>query len=201
LPSVYDVKPRFQAMLRPLVGRLAAAGISANAVTIGAAVLSIATGLVTALLKSDTVLLSLPVVLFVRMALNAIDGMLAREHGQKTKLGALLNELGDVISDMALYLGLIPHVHQAALVVAIVLIAAVGECAGILGQTIGATRRYDGPMGKSDRAVAFGFLAVVVWLLPPMPRVVQILLMLILVAGCATVWNRCRRALKEAGNA
>ena len=31
--------------------------------------------------------------LFVRMALNAIDGMLAREHGQKSALGGILNEL------------------------------------------------------------------------------------------------------------
>ena len=46
----------------------------------------------------------LPAVLFVRMALNAIDGMLAREHGQKSALGAFLNELCDVVSDAALYL-------------------------------------------------------------------------------------------------
>ena len=37
-------------------------------------------------------------VLFLRMALNAIDGMLAREFNQKTNLGAYLNELTDVIS-------------------------------------------------------------------------------------------------------
>ena len=37
------------------------------------------------------------------MALNAIDGMLAREYGQKSRLGAYLNELGDVVSDAALY--------------------------------------------------------------------------------------------------
>src|SRR5947207_2460802 len=42
--------------------------------------------------------------LFIRMALNAVDGMLAREHGMKSKLGAILNELGDVVSDAALYL-------------------------------------------------------------------------------------------------
>ena len=49
-------------------------------------------------------LLLLPPVLFVRMALNAIDGMLAREFAQKSALGAVLNELGDVVSDTALYL-------------------------------------------------------------------------------------------------
>ena len=37
------------------------------------------------------------------MALNAIDGMLAREFGQKSALGGYLNEIGDVVSDAALY--------------------------------------------------------------------------------------------------
>jgi CDP-diacylglycerol--glycerol-3-phosphate 3-phosphatidyltransferase len=105
MPSIYQVKPRFQALLRPLVRHLAAAGVTANQVTLAAAVLSIAAGVVLAGWSTPpAVWLLLPVVLFVRMALNAIDGMLAREHGQKSALGAFLNELCDVISDAALYL-------------------------------------------------------------------------------------------------
>ena len=42
--------------------------------------------------------------MFLRMAFNAIDGMLAREFGQQSALGAFLNELTDVVSDAALYL-------------------------------------------------------------------------------------------------
>ena len=38
------------------------------------------------------------------MALNAIDGMLAREFNQKSRLGGYLNEITDVVSDAALYL-------------------------------------------------------------------------------------------------
>jgi CDP-diacylglycerol--glycerol-3-phosphate 3-phosphatidyltransferase len=41
------------------------------------------------------------------MALNAIDGMLAKEFALKSRLGAMLNELGDVFSDAALYLPLL----------------------------------------------------------------------------------------------
>jgi CDP-diacylglycerol---glycerol-3-phosphate 3-phosphatidyltransferase len=48
--------------------------------------------------------LFLIIILFVRMALNSADGMLAREHAMQSILGTLLNELGDVISDVALYL-------------------------------------------------------------------------------------------------
>src|SRR5689334_22253802 len=108
MASVYDLKPRFQTLLRPLVRTLAAHGVTANQVTVAAAVLSIAAALVLAALAgSRPSLVLMPLVLFLRMALNAIDGMLAREHGQKSRLGAVLNEAGDVVSDAALYLALV----------------------------------------------------------------------------------------------
>ena len=46
----------------------------------------------------------LPIWLFLRMALNAIDGMLAREFQQQSALGGYLNEITDVVADAALYL-------------------------------------------------------------------------------------------------
>src|SRR5216684_9082778 len=106
MPSIYDLKPKFQGLLRPVTNALARVGVTANQVTIAAAALSFAAGAAMLYSASMRVLLLLPIVLFVRMALNAIDGMLAREHNQKTPLGAILNELGDVFSDAALYLPL-----------------------------------------------------------------------------------------------
>ena len=98
--TIYDLKPRFQDLLRPLCRLLARIGVSANAVTVAAMVLSLATGLVLwPLGRIQLFLVLVPIVLLVRMALNAIDGMLAREHDQKTPLGAILNELGDVLAD------------------------------------------------------------------------------------------------------
>ena len=83
------MKPRFQALLRPLVGPLARAGVTANQVTIGSAVGSVIVGLAVGLTASATpVFLLLPVWLTVRMALNAIDGMLAREFGQQRHASA-----------------------------------------------------------------------------------------------------------------
>lgn len=38
MPSVYDLKPRFQALLKPLVNSLAEAGVTANHVTVTALV-------------------------------------------------------------------------------------------------------------------------------------------------------------------
>ena len=45
MASIYDLKPRFQALLRPLTRRLAGAGVTANQVTVFAALLSAAAGL------------------------------------------------------------------------------------------------------------------------------------------------------------
>src|SRR5690606_39730385 len=97
--------PRFQALLRPLVVRLHAAGVTANQVTLGAAIGSlIIAALVAGVARHHWVFALIPVWMFLRMALNAIDGTLAREFGQQSKLGAYLNELCDVMADAALML-------------------------------------------------------------------------------------------------
>jgi CDP-diacylglycerol--glycerol-3-phosphate 3-phosphatidyltransferase len=44
LATIYDLKPRFQALLRPIAASLVQAGVSANAVTIAALLMSIAQG-------------------------------------------------------------------------------------------------------------------------------------------------------------
>jgi len=50
----------------------------------------------------------MPVVLLLRMALNALDGMMARQFNLQSKMGAALNEMGDVVSDIVL---LLPTLH------------------------------------------------------------------------------------------
>src|SRR5262245_45771043 len=74
-PTVYQLKPRFQAMLRPAADGLASAGVTANQITIAAVVLSVGVGALPWLTGDVRVLLAMPAALFIRMALNAIDGM------------------------------------------------------------------------------------------------------------------------------
>ncbi len=166
--SVYEVKPKFQRLLRPLVGKLASFGITANAVTGIAIFGSLAVGFAVSMAGArPALLLLLPAWLFVRMALNAIDGMMAREHKMASFLGAILNEVGDVVSDLALTLPL-ARVHPPSLwpVISFALAAVVTEFCGVLGQALGAARQYQGPMGKSDRALLIGALALVTTLFP-----------------------------------
>jgi len=200
--TLYALKPRFQALLRPLVRRLAAAGITANQVTVAAAGGSVLVGILVAVCAGrHGLFLLLPFWLFVRMALNAVDGMLAREFGQQSRLGAYLNELCDVVSDAALLLPFAMLPVFGPLVVGIVaVLAAVSELAGVMGQTIGASRRYDGPFGKSDRAFVFGALATWIGVGAPLPGWLYWLMPVAAVALAVTTINRVRAGLAEAAS-
>nr|WP_298136279.1 CDP-alcohol phosphatidyltransferase family protein [uncultured Pseudomonas sp.] len=198
--SIYQLKPAFQNLLRPGVERLYARGVTANQVTLAAAVVSVGLGVLLAAMHQYAWLFALvPLWMLLRMALNAVDGMLAREFGQQSKLGAYLNELCDLIADSALYLpfALLPGVSPL-LVILVVLLALISEYAGVLGPMVGASRRYDGPMGKSDRAFCFGVLGagVASGLMPPMW--IDALLALILALLLYTLYNRVRQGLAEA---
>ena len=146
----------------------------------------------------STPFLLLPAWMLVRMALNAIDGMLAREFGQQSRLGAYLNELCDVIADSALILpfALIPGVNLAP-VLLVTLLAVFSEYAGVLGPMVGASRRYDGPMGKSDRAFVLGVLATGVALGWLGAGWVDGVMWLVAALLAYTLVNRVRQGLKE----
>jgi CDP-diacylglycerol--glycerol-3-phosphate 3-phosphatidyltransferase len=197
--TIYALKPRFQDLLRPLVAPLPRIGVTANLVTVVAALGSIGAGAVTAwLADSRAVFLIIPVWLLARMALNAIDGMLAREFHQKSVLGAYLNEIGDVVSDAALYapFALVAPFGSPGIGLVIVL-SILAEFAGALGPAIGASRRYEGPMGKSDRAVVFGALALWVGCSAPMPAWLGWSVPILATLLVFTVANRIRAGIGE----
>ncbi|MCE2570884.1 CDP-alcohol phosphatidyltransferase family protein [Motilimonas eburnea] len=197
--SIYLLKSRFQTCLRPLVAWLYQHKVTANQVTLLAMIISALLGAFLCLASvSQAWFLLVPVWMFLRMAFNAIDGMLAREFGQQSPLGAYLNELSDVLADAALLLPFvfIPLVDPVW-VLAIIFFATLTEMAGVLGLMVGASRRYDGPMGKSDRAFVFGLLALL-WGLDvisePWFNAILIFTLLLLLP---TLVNRVRGGLAE----
>jgi CDP-diacylglycerol--glycerol-3-phosphate 3-phosphatidyltransferase len=195
--TVYDLKPRFQRLLRPLAAFLVRHGVRPNTVSWLGLALSLAMGALLAWFPRSTwVLLAVPVVLLVRMALNAVDGVMAARHDLASPLGTMLNELADVASDAVLYLPF-AWVTGSVLVVPVVVAAALTEVAGILGPMVGASRRYDGPAGKSDRAVAFGGVALVLAFWTPPPLVIEGFFGLLLALLAWTVVHRVRGALRE----
>ncbi|AKN68027.1 CDP-alcohol phosphatidyltransferase [Herbaspirillum seropedicae] len=196
--SIYQLKPRFQALLRPMVAALAGAGVTANAVTVLTMLVSLGLGALLWLegASRPALFLLLPLWMFLRMAFNAVDGMLAREFGQQSALGAYLNELTDVFSDAALYL---PFALVAPFgwgsVGALIFLSAVSEMTGALGPMVGAPRQYDGPMGKSDRAFLFGALGLWLGLAGALPDWIFWALPLAAVAILLNIVNRIRSGL------
>jgi len=193
--TIYDLKPKFQNLLRPIVQWLADKHIRPNQVTWFALFLS---GLLGAFVYFSNgaawSLLLLPVGLFIRMGLNAIDGMLAREHDMQTKEGAMLNEMTDVIADSFIYLAFvsIPLV-EPSLIVLFVIISIFTEMAGIVGQAINNDRRYDGPMGKSDRAFTIGLAGVLIALELINEEWFLYYLLLAILLSVMTLYNRMKK--------
>ena len=170
--SLYQLKPAFQRLLRPAVRTVVALGLRANGVTVLAAAGSVLLGALL-LLKASAhprLFLLLPPWLLLRMMLNAMDGMMAREFGQQSALGAYLNELGDVVADIALALpfALIPPFGWPSMG-AVIILGMLSEMSGVLAPMVGQPRNYSGPMGKSDRALVFGLLGLYLGLYAQLP--------------------------------
>ncbi|CAA6816550.1 MAG: CDP-diacylglycerol--glycerol-3-phosphate 3-phosphatidyltransferase (EC [uncultured Sulfurovum sp.] len=196
--TIYDLKPKFQAVLRPTVIFLAERNITPNQVTMFAILLSIIVGAIIALTQgAKWILLFVPLFMFLRMALNAIDGLLAKEHNMKTKRGAMFNEMSDVIADVALFL---PFAFIVGInPIYVVLFAVIGvfnEMAGVVAQTLNGERRYDGPMGKSDRVFVVGFIALLLGLGVEAGLWVDILFIVATLLAVLSTYNRAIRGSK-----
>jgi CDP-diacylglycerol---glycerol-3-phosphate 3-phosphatidyltransferase len=160
--SLYSIKPKFQQLLKPLLGFLYKKGVTANMITWCAILLSAATGALMWIHPYGKMFLLLPLSLLLRMALNALDGMMARTYDMQSKKGEILNELGDVVSDFLMFFPLFKLFSlRMEILIAFLFMSLVNEYAGILGKAIVGIRQYDGPMGKSDRAFVIGFLSLV----------------------------------------
>jgi CDP-diacylglycerol--glycerol-3-phosphate 3-phosphatidyltransferase len=166
--SVYLLKPKFQKALQPILSAQRGAGVTPNQLTVSAVVLSALIGAALWFAVDRRVLLvAVPIGLFFRMALNALDGMMASTYGMTSRWGELLNELGDALSDFLVFFPLLrfPFANRF-LVAAFLAFMAMNELVGVLGKILVGKRLYQGPMGKSDRALALGVFCLVLWLAP-----------------------------------
>lgn len=160
--SIYKIKPAFQKLLTPILTGLHKIGVTANQITWSSILLSLLIGIAFWYADRYRILfLALPVGLLIRMALNALDGMMARTYNQQTKKGEVLNELGDIISDLFIFFPLLFfEKHIIYVIVVFIILSIINEFAGLFGKIISGERRYDGPMGKSDRAFIMGLYGI-----------------------------------------
>ena len=198
MASLYDWKPAFQERLRPYAEQLHENAITPNQVTLAALALAAFEG---ALLLTWPgawfPLLLLPVVLFLRLALNAIDGMIARDYGEATKSGKVLNELGDVLADGFVYLPLMAVPGAPEGLIALAVLAGIAtEFTGVISEAMGGERRYDGPFGKSERAVAFGAAGLLLALGADAGWWLDLLMLVVILLSARTAWNRAAAAVR-----
>lgn len=196
LKTLYDIKPAFVRLLDPLVGVFARRGVTPNQLTAAALALSFAGG--SALWVAPerrAVWIAVAFALLVRMGLNAVDGALARRTDQSSRAGEIFNEVSDVVADACLY---VPLIRITAvpdrIVFAFVLLAGWTELCGLAAKAAGGTRRYDGPLGKSDRALAVGTYLVVRAVGVPAGRWELFFFTALCLLSAWTCANRVRRA-------
>ncbi len=165
--SAYQIKPKFQQLLKPLLKVLHKAGVSANGITWTALLLSTVIGVLFWFFPNGHMLWIFAVALLVRMALNTLDGMMARMQDMKSVPGEILNELGDVLSDAVMYLPLVKLTGvNPWWVLSFVFLSMLNEFIGVLVKAATGNRRYDGPMGKSDRALVTGVTCLLFFFWP-----------------------------------
>jgi CDP-diacylglycerol---glycerol-3-phosphate 3-phosphatidyltransferase len=148
--SLTLLKPLLRRAVRPVAGRLYEAGVTANQVTSTSLIGSVLVGaLLCRFADHYSSFAMLPAWLVARTAFAAVDGTLAIEFGQKSRLGGVLNESGDIVSDVALFLPLaLVSPFSAATITALIFLAAVSEFVGMAGTMLSGTRRLEGPLGK-----------------------------------------------------
>jgi phosphatidylglycerophosphate synthase len=149
-------------------------------------------------------LLPAPLLCYVRLWLNMLDGMVALAGRQASARGEILNDLPDRISDVLIFAGL---AHSGLTAPALgywtAIFALLTAYVGTLGQAVGVQREFSGIMSKPWRMVA---LHVGLWTqaahqigwLPTPPGSLTILdvTCLAIIAGCLqTITIRLRRIL------
>jgi len=191
LPSLYQIKPAFQRLLTPVLTICLTHGISANALTgIALALSALGGGLILFSEAAFWALLLYPPLMLIRMALNALDGLVARQTGTSTHSGMIFNETADILSDLVMYLPLlvIPAINPT-LLIGFVLTGVLAELSGVLRLIRSGLRAYHGPLGKSDRAAAVVVLTVMVSF-GASPGSLSILLGIFIALHLVTIVNR-----------
>ncbi len=150
--------------------------------------------------NSRWLLLFVPVFLILRMAMNALDGMLAREYDTGSVAGEIFNEALDIVGDTICYgsLFFIPNPPYLPLTLFLIL-SWMAEYVGVLGKGFpGGIRRHETFLGgKPDRAVWMGTLALLLYFIPKMENHIGSYLLIISCFVFLTSFVRVHKIISE----
>lgn len=98
---------------------------------------------------------------FVRLWLNMFDGMVAIAAGKASKIGEIINDLPDRVSDVVIFAG-VAHSGWCNPIFAywVAIFAVIVAYVGMIGQAMGVQREFSGWMAKPYRIVALSIGAL-----------------------------------------
>jgi phosphatidylglycerophosphate synthase len=188
---------------RSLAARIAATGLSANAISLLGVVFAGVAGAAFGLADGShrrTWLVVAAVGIQLRLLCNMLDGMVAVEHGRATPTGALYNDVPDRVADTAILVG----AGYAAVGVewgptlgwACAAMAMLTAFVRVLGGSLGTPQYFLGPQSKSQRMAVLTAAALFAASVPSAAtsgRIVTLALVVVLVGSALTVARRLRR--------
>ena len=146
--GIYAVKPRFQEVLSPVASWLADRDVNPTALNLLALVASFNAALLLFLATNTYLSLLIPLLVFMRIALNALDGMVARLNDVEGQAwGEVLNETVDRVSDAFIFVGL-------------ALNPAVNTTLGLMTALIVVLTSFVAVASKADRMFIIGLLGI-----------------------------------------
>lgn len=158
--GIYAIKPAFQRRLSAVRDKCISLGLSADALTWAALILSVAGGAAIAVSgRYRWPLLAVPLLALGRITLNALDGMVATATGSARPFGEVFNESADRLSDTAWFAGL-AFVVDPRIALGVLVVVLLSSYVGTVAKAAGGPRIYTGVMGKADRMIAFSIFAL-----------------------------------------
>ncbi|MBB5076640.1 CDP-alcohol phosphatidyltransferase family protein [Nonomuraea endophytica] len=161
--GLYALKPWYAARLGGVRTLLVAREVPPWAITAAGVAFAAAAGAVLATTRPGPLAaLAVALLLAARLACANLDGGVARESGRATRFGAVVNELGDRLAELAVLAGCLV-LAPPALVATTALAATLPSWIALAGAAAGARRAQGGPVGKTERCVLLAAFALTGW--------------------------------------
>jgi CDP-diacylglycerol--glycerol-3-phosphate 3-phosphatidyltransferase len=164
--GIYTVKPLFQKTLTPVTNWLINHRVHPD--TINMMGLAASVGIAICIYFSPVALWTLllvPVLAFIRTASNALDGLVSRALGAASAFGEVLNEFLDRISDALIFYSIALLASANIILGSVtVIVILLNSYLSIVSKAAGGTRQYGGIMGKADRMIYLGMIALWIYI-------------------------------------
>jgi archaetidylinositol phosphate synthase len=171
--DMYLLKFPYRRILQPLAGKLG--WLHPDIVSYLAVIVAAATAWCFYDSANHPFLLIVAIILiFLRMTLNTLDGIMAIRRGNLSLKGEIVNALPDRYSDIVMVAGiaLSPLCRDWLGIVAISTMFLVSYT-GMLGKALTVSWQHHGPMGKVERMVLVMIFALIQFIVLPEKQVVQ----------------------------